>query len=64
MTLSVFAQSSSAKKQISYKFWVECSGNNHNLIKQIIKRRPWIYLASEYNPDAIPCKKLDAIEDD
>ncbi len=25
-----------------YKFWVECMGNNHNLVKNVIKRRHWI----------------------
>ena len=24
-----------------HKFWVECMGNNHNLVKAIIKRRGW-----------------------
>lgn len=23
------------------KVWVECMGNNHNLVKAIIKRRNW-----------------------
>ncbi|CDW74359.1 tubulin-tyrosine ligase family protein [Stylonychia lemnae] len=39
------------RKPKTYKFWVECSGNNHNLVKQIIKRRNWIILAADYSPD-------------
>jgi hypothetical protein len=26
----------------THKFWVECLGNNHNLVKSIIKRRNWL----------------------
>lgn len=26
----------------THKFWVECMGNNHNLVKSIIKRRSWL----------------------
>ena len=26
----------------SYKFWVECLGNNHMLVKAILKRRNWL----------------------
>jgi hypothetical protein len=25
----------------SYKYWVECRGNNHNLVKQQLKKRHW-----------------------
>eukprot|EP00347_Sterkiella_histriomuscorum_P016826 403351706 len=43
--------SATQKKQVMFKFWVECSGNNHNLLKQIIKRRNWMILANDYSPD-------------
>ena len=26
----------------THKFWIECMGNNHNLVKSIIKRRSWL----------------------
>jgi hypothetical protein len=35
-----------------FKFWVENSGNNHPLVKQICKRRNWLIWASEYTPPA------------
>ena len=35
-----------------FKFWVENSGNNHPLVKQICKRRNWLIWASEYSPPA------------
>lgn len=41
------------KKQVYYKCWVECSGNNHNLVKQIIKRRNWITSANDYDPSSL-----------
>jgi len=28
--------------QKTYKFWVECMGNNHNLVKSVIKKRRWL----------------------
>jgi hypothetical protein len=49
---------------MTYKFWVECSGNNHNLVKQIIKRRNWIFLASEYTPDHHAVSAYHTEEDD
>ena len=30
------------EKNLHYKFWVEPSGNNHNLIKSVLKRRTWL----------------------
>jgi hypothetical protein len=33
-----------------YKFWVECYGNNHALVKQIFKKRPWLMHSSDYTP--------------
>ena len=31
-----------AEKAQHYKFWVEPSGNNHVLLKQVLKRRSWL----------------------
>lgn len=33
-----------------YKFWVENSGNNHSLVKQILKKRIWLTPCSDYTP--------------
>ena len=35
-----------------YKFWVECQGNNHNLVKSIFKKRSWLTWV-DVNPEAI-----------
>lgn len=34
-----------------YKFWVECHGNNHNLVKSVLKRRNWLTW-HDLNPEA------------
>ncbi len=39
------------RKQLTYKFWIENSGNNHTLVKQIIKKRTWLNIASDYKSD-------------
>lgn len=36
-------------KSQHYKFWVEPSGNNHVLIKQVLKRRSWLNHLDIYN---------------
>jgi hypothetical protein len=28
--------------QKTYKFWIECMGNNHSLVKAVIKKRRWL----------------------
>lgn len=30
------------EKPSHYKFWVEPSGNNHQMVKSVLKRRPWL----------------------
>lgn len=39
---------SQASTKPIYKFWVECYGNNHNLVKQMFKKRPWLMLSQDY----------------
>jgi hypothetical protein len=38
--------------QPRYKFWVECNGNNHNIVKGILKRRSWLNWV-DINPEAM-----------
>ena len=33
-----------------FKFWVENSGNNHQLVKQTLKKRPWMVNCPDYQP--------------
>jgi hypothetical protein len=35
-----------------YKFWVDCNGNNHNIVKSILKRRTWLSWV-DVNPEAL-----------
>lgn len=34
--------SATSQPHRQYKFWVECLGNNHNLVKAVIKKRRWL----------------------
>jgi hypothetical protein len=49
-TVSLIKESQS-KKSPAYKIWVECSGNNHVLVKSILKRRTWLTTHSNYDPN-------------
>jgi hypothetical protein len=43
---------SAPQPQKTYKFWVECMGNNHTLVKSVIKRRNWLSWV-DVNTDAV-----------
>ena len=45
-----FIKESSNKKTPSYTFWIELSGNNHVLVKSILKRRTWLSTHPNYDP--------------
>ena len=38
------------KKAPLYKIWVEPSGNNHPVVKGILKRRTWFSSHQQYDP--------------
>jgi hypothetical protein len=50
--LPVPSLSPTIQPQKTYKFWVECMGNNHPLVKAVIKKRRWL-IWTDVNSEAL-----------